>query len=72
MYSVETATAQNKTYFAFNKALDSEKFLICEMTCRDTDTINIKKLCNTHYNEKTRIKIVTVVNQYIIQHLYDL
>lgn len=36
MYSVETATAQNKTYFAFNKVLDSEKFLICEMTCRDT------------------------------------
>lgn len=34
MYSVETASVQNKTYFAFNKVLDSEKFVICEMTCR--------------------------------------
>lgn len=36
MYSVETATIQNKMYFAFNKVLESEKFLICKMTGRAT------------------------------------
>lgn len=36
MYPVQTATVQNKMYFAFNRVLDSEKFVICEMTCRAT------------------------------------
>lgn len=75
MYSVQMAFVQDKIYFAFSRVLDSEKFVICEMTCRATRHYkqhqkNFATLIIKKKNKLTRIKIVTILNQYIIKHLW--
>lgn len=77
MHSLRTAFAQKEMCFAFKRVLDSEKFVICEMTCRASrhhkqHQKNFETLIRKKELKLTRIKIVTILNQYIIQLLHDL